>query len=287
MRSISEDEISVPIGSENPKVYYRVYGTLNTAVSPLVCVHGIGGNCMDFHYLASEISDFAIILIDIPGRGRSDWLKDSSLYNYNTYCRTVLCILRHLGIKRCNFLGTSMGGIVGMFLASRFPYLIERLVLNDVGPYMAERPLKALIRYLTHNPTFSDISEVEDYVKSTLAGFGITKKEHWDHVVNYAAIKCPSGYIMSFDPEVGTALRNELQDTAPYMDIWNVWNEISCKILVLRGEHSNILTKETLRQMLASKDSIDHITYLGTGHAPALFDENKIADIHSWLISND
>ena len=286
MRPISEHTISIPLGSENPKVYYRVYGTLDTAISPLVCIHGIAGNCMDFHYLASEISDFAVILIDIPGRGRSDWLRESSLYNYNTYCRTVLYILRHLSIKQCNFLGTSMGGIVGMFLASRFPHLIERLILNDVGPYMAERPLKALVRYLTRNPSFSDISEVESYIKSTFADFGINKEEHWDHVVKYAVIERSGEYIMSFDPQVGTAMMNELQNTTPYMDIWNVWDEISCKIFVIRGEHSNLLTKETLRKMLASKDTIDHITYLGMGHAPALFDENKIADVHSWLISN-
>ncbi|ABD43830.1 alpha/beta fold hydrolase [Anaplasma phagocytophilum] len=283
MTQITEGRITIPAHTKFD-LYYRVHNVeLLHKGLPLVCVHGISGNCMDFEYLGKAVSNFAVITPDMPGRGYSDWFEEPENYNYNTYCTSVLHLMRHLCIRTFNFLGTSMGGIVGMFLAARFPNMLNSLILNDVGPCMRERPLRGIVQFLLQPMVFKDLLTAKQYLRSSFAHFGIEKEEHWEHLEQHCIIERDGDYALRFDPKIGIALQDEAERVGYVMNLWDVWDKLKCAILVLRGECSNILTADILRKMLSSKENIDYILYKNVGHAPALFQQNRIDDVLHWL----
>ncbi|WP_169192882.1 alpha/beta fold hydrolase [Anaplasma platys] len=246
-------------------------------------MHHLFGNCSDYEYLAKAVTDFAVITPDIVGRGQSDWLSDASLYNYDTYRESVIQLMRHLGVKEFRFLGASMGGIVGMFLAQHYPTAITHLILNDIGPYMRERPLQQVLRCLESYRSFKDLTDARRYLKTWLICFGIDQEEFWDHlVVNY--VKSKNGtYKLAYDPAIGPSLAGQVAQGGGIMDIWDVWDAINCKTLVLRGAQSNVLTTDIISRMLEGKSDIEVIKYPNVGHLPALYPRNRIDDILRWL----
>ncbi|MCU7611759.1 alpha/beta hydrolase, partial [Anaplasma capra] len=212
--SVLEDRILVPF-KEDYHMYYKVYNPETLGEStPLICVHGMAGNSACFDYLGRAINDFPVVSIDVVGRGKSSWLNDHSHYNYNTYCVGVLHLAKHLNIKECNYLGTSMGGLIAMFLAAHFhnALKIKKLILNDIGPCIEEKPLKALVELMTRLPTFSDKGQAKPYLKTVLRHFGVEKEEHWDHLAqNRVMEKEGGGYALTLDPGIGIQLALEVQ----------------------------------------------------------------------------
>ncbi|QGR03002.1 alpha/beta hydrolase [Ehrlichia ruminantium] len=252
----------------------------------LICVHGITRNCRDFDYLATALSTYyKVICPDIVGRGKSSWLNNYKLYNYSTYCKSIVYLLKHLKIDQVDFIGTSMGGIIGMYLSAYFPNLIDKLVINDIGPFININSLKKIDQNININPTFNTINDAELYIKKLLYNFGITQEQHWQHLVKHSIIQnSDNTYILAADPKIGTAFSEEIS-SMENMDIWDVWEKIHSKILVIRGTISNILTRPILNQMIASKQNINVIEYPNIGHAPALMENYQIHDIQNWLLT--
>ncbi|MGN7678823.1 MAG: alpha/beta fold hydrolase [Anaplasma sp.] len=287
MDTIQEGRILVPY-KEDFYMYYRLYNSSTMGdKTPLICVHGMGGNCMCFDYLGKAISDFPVILVDVVGRGKSSWLKDNSLYNYDTYCNSILHLAKYFDIKICNYLGTSMGGIIGMFLAARSRDVLEikKLILNDIGPQISEKPLLELVELLTQLPTFDDKQQARKYFEKTLRNFGIKGEDQWNHIVENRIMERDGKYIPTLDPGIGIALEREVQQSQTgVFDIWDVWEQLECeRILVLKGEFSNILTSDVLKKMLESKKNVDYIKYDGVGHVPSLLADSRIQDVKRWL----
>ena len=254
----------------------------------LICVHGITRNARDFEYLANVLSaNYKIICPDIVGRGKSSWLEDYKMYNYFTYCKSIIQLLNYLKIDKVNFLGTSMGGIIGMYLSSYFPNLINKLIINDIGPEIKTTALKKVSQHININPTFNTITEAEVYIKNLLYNFGINKDHHWQHIVKHSITQhSDNTYSLAVDPKIAKAFDEEInciKDTDTW-NIWDIWEKIQSKTLVIRGSLSNILTKTTLNKMIQSKQHIDFIEYPNIGHAPALMDDNQIYDIQNWLL---
>ncbi|MFV9839008.1 MAG: alpha/beta fold hydrolase [Aaplasma endosymbiont of Hyalomma asiaticum] len=279
-----EDKITVISGGESFDMYYRVYNEeLLHENAPLMCVHGIRGSCLDFDVLARSVTCISVIAIDVVGRGQSSWLKDGRQYNYNTYCYSCIQLLRHLEVEKCNFLGTSMGGIIGIFLASRFPNLIAKLILNDIGPYMSKKSLEGIVRYMLHVPVFDDLDAARKYLKVTLSSFGISQEEHWTLAFQSHITENKGQYVLSSDPKIGLALQNEVESIGYVMDLWDLWEKIPHDILVIKGEYSNVLTSGVLRDMAKRKPSLSAIIYKNVGHAPALYTPARIDPIMQWL----
>ncbi|MFV9870165.1 MAG: alpha/beta fold hydrolase [Anaplasma ovis] len=283
--AVLEDRVLIP-SKEDHYMYYKVYNPeVLGEKTPLICVHGMAGNSACFDYLGRAVPDFPVVSVDVVGRGRSSWLKDYSLYNYSTYCADILHLAKHLKIKKCNYLGISMGGIIAMFLAAHFHNVlaIEKLIINDIGPYTPAKPLRALVKVMTELPTFEDQEQAKQYLKAALCHSGTEKEEHWDHLVQHRIMEKGGGYVLTLDPGIGAQLAHDIQQTSDW-DIWDVWNKMQCgKILVLKGEHSAYLTSETLRKMLGSKRNISHIEYPGIGHPPSLLVEGRIRDVKQFI----
>lgn len=283
MRAFEEHKVSVTC-SEKFNVYYRIYNPeLLKKRVPLICVHHLVGNCSDYDFLATAVTDFAVITPDIPGRGRSDWLSDASLYNYDTYCKSIMQLLHHLEVREFAFLGASMGGIIGMRLVEHCPKGMSHLILNDVGPYMEKRSLTQVLRYLESYTTFENLEDARHYLKTWFAYFGIDREEFWDHVVLNYVTKVNGEYRLTYDPAIGPVLARQVEEGGMIMDMWSTWEEIRCRILVLHGARSTILTAATLNRMLQSKSDIKAIDYPNVGHLPALYPKNRIDDVLNWL----
>ncbi|MCD6035605.1 MAG: alpha/beta hydrolase [Rickettsiales bacterium] len=255
----------------------------------LVCVHGLTRNARDFDYIARVLSQhYRVICIDVPGRGKSDWLSDPMLYNYTTYVADTLYLLKTLGLERVHWLGTSMGGIIGMMIAATQPTLIERMILNDIGAVIPGKALTRIRKYANITPAFKTRAEAEAQLRIKLSPFGIREEEHWRHILTHSIIDQSDGtYIFAYDPAVSQAFFSLSEDgSIPDVEMWPIWEHVNCPTLIVRGEKSDTLLAETVLEMQARKPGTAAITFPNIGHAPALLEASQIEPLKEWLLAD-
>lgn len=144
----------------------------------VICVHGLTRNGRDFDWLARVLADngYRVVCPDVLGRGRSERLNDPSGYSYPSYIADMAPLLARYQGCEISWIGTSMGGLIGMFLAATGQNPIQRLLMNDIGPWLGEAPLKRIVDYVGKDPLFSDLAQVEEYFRNVLAPFGQLSK---------------------------------------------------------------------------------------------------------------
>jgi pimeloyl-ACP methyl ester carboxylesterase len=252
----------------------------------LLCVHGLTRNGRDFDTLAEALSTrFRVICPDLPGRGRSDWLPDASLYQPTSYCVALGHLLAAIG-KPVAFVGTSLGGICGMLIAAAQGQPITRMVMNDVGPHIPAAALKRIRDYMTLAPGVAAMSEFADqaalqrHLELIHAPFGELSEAEWAKLARHSGRVLANGKLAQhYDPAIGDPIRaTEPQD----VDLWPFWAAVTIPVLVLRGETSDLLLPETLEQMQTRPGTEAHIV-AGAGHAPALMDAPTIDVIARFL----
>ena len=250
--------------------------------TPLLCVHGLTRNGRDFDHLAQALAgDYRVVCPDVVGRGRSDWLPDGSLYGYPQYLADMTALIARVSNGPVDWIGTSMGGLIGMMMAAQRGTPIRRLVINDVGPFIPRAALERLASYVGGNPSFNGIDELEAYLRKVAAPFGPLTDAEWRHLATHSARTLPSGgFGLAYDPAIGNAFRDQpLQD----VDLWAVWDRIRCPVLLLRGVDSDLLLAETAEEMTRRGPRATVVEVAECGHAPALMDPAQIAAIRDWL----
>jgi len=265
------------------KIVYSQWGD-PTHGEVVVCLHALTRNRHDFDKLATELaSDYRVICPDIVGRGESDWLAVPEDYSYALYIADILALLEFIKVDKITLVGTSLGGIIGMMLAARPHSPIQRLVINDVGPLIPKEALRRIAFYLMKAPPhFTTLNEVEKYLRSIYASFGPLTDAQWQYLTQHSAQLTEEGnYRLAYDPMIAKTLQQVvlLKD----VDLWSIWNTISCPVLVLHGEQSDLLKTETIEQMQATHPNTQAVTFAGVGHAPALQDEQQIGVVKEWL----
>ncbi len=283
--------MAVPEVAEEHRFTYWYWGNpAMTDLPALLCVHGLTRNGRDFDFLAREMADqYQVLCPDMPGRGKSDWLASPQNYNYDTYLADVIALLDSRKIKQVDWLGTSMGGILGMRVAAERPALIHKLVLNDIGAVIPLAGLKRINDYVGFNTMFSDRAEAETYLKQIHASFGITQEEHWQHLTEYSFTQLSNGeFQLAYDPGILDPLRDPAKKLTLEADtqLWPWWDAVQCPVLVIRGENSDILLPETVDEMVVRRPNTAVLTIPQVGHAPSLMEPNHIQFIKDWLISN-
>jgi pimeloyl-ACP methyl ester carboxylesterase len=252
----------------------------------LICVHGLTRNCRDFDFLAEAMLDrYRVICPDIAGRGRSEWLTHSGDYGFPLYVADMQALLAHLGAKTVDWVGTSMGGLIGMLIASQMPDTIKRLVLNDVGPVLTAQSLQRIGKYTGNAPVFDDVAAAEMYIRFVSAPFGKLTDAQWRHLTIYSIRQRPDGkYEMGYDPGIADAFRQ----TMIYVDVnlWPVYDAIKCPTLVLHGAESDLLTAETVRKMADRGPKAKTVDIPGVGHAPVLMDAAQIDIVRNFLLDH-
>ncbi len=254
--------------------------------SDVICVHGLTRNGRDFDFLASALHDNRrFICPDIAGRGDSDWLADTGDYGYPVYLSDMAALIARLDTDRVDWIGTSMGGIIGMMLASQPNTPIRSLVVNDIGPFLPKAALTRISGYVGHDGDFSSLDAVETYLRQVHAPFGPLTDKQWSHLTRHGAREVDEGrWRLHYDPAIGTAFKAAATDD---VDLWAIWDRIRCPVLVLRGTDSDILSSDTAAEMVRRGPPVELVEFPDIGHAPALMDDSQIAIIREWLNSND
>ncbi|ONG50480.1 alpha/beta hydrolase [Pseudoroseomonas deserti] len=220
---------------------------------------------------------------DMPGRGMSSWLADPRLYAVPTYVALLQPLLRGLG-RPYDLVGTSMGGLIGLGLASlpgqsRRRASLRRLVLNDVGAAIPAAALAHIGAYLAATPDFESLDAVEAHLRRIHAGFGALTDAQWRHLAAHSARALPDGRLgLHHDPGIGRALGPAIADVS----LWPLWAALRPPVLLLRGADSPLLTAETAARM-ATRPDTRLVTFDGCGHAPALMAEDQIATVTRFL----
>lgn len=263
------------------RIVYQDWGDLQN-YSGAICVHGLTRNSRDFDELANALSrKFRVICPDMPGRGGSQWLSDPADYSYPTYLNNMAALLARLDLEEVNWIGTSMGGLIGMMLAAQPGSPIARLVLNDIGPFLPKEALERLAGYVGADPHFKDLGELEAYYREIHAPFGPLSDAQWKHLALHGSRQEPAGgYRLHYDPAIAHAFKaRPIEDVS----LWPIWSQITCPVLLLRGVNSDLLTKETVEQMKESKPDLTVVEIENTGHAPALMSKAEISLITRWF----
>ena len=250
------------------------------AAPPVVCVHGLTRNGSDFAALAEALSaDFRVVAPDLPGRGRSDWLDQPALYAIPSYLTALSHLLSVIG-RPVSWVGTSLGGLCGMMVTASHGAPVEKLVLNDIGPFIPASALARIRDYLAEAPQdFADRAGLEAHLRRVHAPFGPLGDADWQRMADNSGRMLPSGRVaLHYDPAIAVPIAAaEPQD----VDLWPVWARNSVPTLVLRGEFSDLLEPATLARMAES--GAETLTVPGCGHAPALTDALTIGAIRAFL----
>lgn len=262
------------------ELHYSDWGSTNAP--PVVCVHGLSRVGRDFDPLARELAgDYRVVCPDMPGRGLSEWNADY----YTPEAMTALLVefCDALGFDSVRWVGTSMGGLLGMALAAEpMADRIERLVLNDVGPSpaedeSAEEGIDRIIDYLTNPATFARVSELEAYFRETYATFSEMTDEEWRRLTVTSCRRTDDGTVVqNYDTRIVEPMVTAESETDP----WELWESIDAPTLVLRGERSDILAAETFEEMQRRRPEIETVL-VDCGHAPSLNTATQIEPIRA------
>ncbi len=263
------------------RVGYTEWGDADAART-VVCVHGLTRNGRDFDHLAAALAGEArVVCPDVAGRGASDWLPVAEDYGYPQYCADMAALIARLGVAQVDWVGTSMGGLIGMMLAAQPKTPIRRLVLNDVGPFVPKAALERLGGYVGKDPRFADLEGLEAYLREIYMDFGALSDDQWRHLAEHSARQTEAGLGLAYDPAIGAPLADP--ETLEDVDIWPVWDAITCPVLLLRGRESDVLPAEVAAEMTGRGPGADLRNFDSIGHAPALMDAEQIALIRQWL----
>jgi pimeloyl-ACP methyl ester carboxylesterase len=252
---------------------------------PVLCVHGLSRQGRDFDYLATELAAMGrrVVCPDLVGRGRSSRLRSPDEYALPQYCADMNALVARLGAEEVDFVGTSLGGLVGMVLAGMPGNSIRRLVINDIGPFLPWRGLARIGTYLSAMPAeFRDLGGAEGYFREVLAPFGKLADEHWMHITRHSVVWDTSRerYLMLCDPEIVRAFRNPWHYS---LDLWKYWTAIKAPILVIRGVHSDLLPADLAQEMINRNPRTRVLAIEGCGHAPPLMNHEEIERVCEFL----
>jgi pimeloyl-ACP methyl ester carboxylesterase len=274
------------------RVAYLEWGDpRNTDV--LVCVHGLTRVARDFERLAAALVErYRVVCPDVAGRGDSDWLPDPMLYQLPQYVSDMVALIARLDVATVHWVGTSMGGLIGMALAAYKSTPIAKLVLNDVGPLITRVSLERIAGYVGKAPAFASIEEADAYLRRIHASFGPHSDAEWRFMTEVTVRRNSEnatdggadGEIrLGYDPAIGEALRRTLP--AADLELWPLYDAIRCPTLVVRGAQSDLLTHATAEAMTRRGPNAKLVEIAGVGHAPSFLHDEVIAPVRDFLLA--
>lgn len=252
----------------------------------VVCVHGLTRCGRDFDDLARALSDrYRVVCPDVVGRGRSGQLVDKRLYGVPQYVADMVTLLARLNVETVHWVGTSMGGLIGMALAAQSGSPIRKMVLNDVGPVITAASIARIGEYLGRAPRFPRFEMAEAFVRLIAAPFGPLTDSQWRHLTLHTVRQAGDGqFEFIYDPGIAEPFR-ELAESGggADMELWPVYEAIRCPVLLLRGAESDLLTHETALAMTQRGPRARLVEFAGIGHAPVLMEPEQIAPVREFL----
>jgi len=252
----------------------------------VICVHGLTRQCRDFDALAAALqNDLRVVSVSIAGRGLSDWLPNPGDYGYPQYMADMNALIARVtatGSNHISWVGTSMGGMLGMLLAAQPNTPIRRLVLNDVGAVIPKAAMERIGSYVGKIARFQSIEETEAWLRVILMPFGPLSDAQWRHLTVHNAKQHDDGsWGMNYDPAIALPFQKA---QARDIELWNYYDAIRCPTLLLRGALSDLLQQDIAVQMTQRGPRPALVEFAGIGHAPALMSDDQIGVVRDFLL---
>ncbi len=269
----------------------------------IVCAHGLTRQGRDFDVLARTLCEEAqgkirVICPDVVGRGQSDWLKDPMGYQIPTYASDMLALLAKLQPKTLDWVGTSMGGLIGMVVCGQpdlpLPVPVRRLVLNDVGPVIEWRAIQRIGQYLGNTGRFETEQQAANAMWTVSTSFGPHTTEQWLALSKPmlkplldATSGAQSGFTLNYDPALAVPFANTTAEAAKQGEVllWALYDNIKAQTLITRGAESDLLAKETALAMTQRGPKARLVEFAGVGHAPTFVAQNQVKAVVDFLLN--
>jgi pimeloyl-ACP methyl ester carboxylesterase len=266
---------------------YKEWGDPNNQ-RVLICVHGLTRVSGDFDALAQALSDrYRVICPDIVGRGKSGWLRDPVHYTVPQYVADIVTLIARLNVGTVDFLGTSMGGLIGMGLASMPDNPIGKLILNDIGPTLNVVALKRIGEYLGQAVQFDRFEEAVQYIKTLSVSFGTHTDDEWHKLAADVLTQDKDGkWTRDYDLGLAVPYQSMTADEIRHNEamLWAVYDSVRCPVLLVRGKESDLLTADTAKAMTTRGPKARLVELEGVGHAPTFVHGDQIDIVKTFLL---
>ncbi|EKS68070.1 MULTISPECIES: alpha/beta hydrolase [Caballeronia] len=256
----------------------------------LLCVHGLTRSGRDFDKLAQAFArDYRVVCPDVVGRGLSDWLADPRYYGVPQYVADVVTLIARLNVETVDWFGTSMGGLIGMALGGLPNTPIRKMLLNDVGPHIEPVALQRIGEYLGKPARFASLDEGVRHAAALASSFGPLTDEEWASINTPLLHERDGAWGFRYDPGIATPFTSatDEQNAAGEAFLWRSLASIRTPVLVVRGESSDLLSRETVAQMVEKGQAVTSAEIPGAGHAPAFLVEDQIAIARGFFLGED
>ncbi|MGN6649806.1 alpha/beta fold hydrolase [Trinickia sp.] len=256
----------------------------------LVCVHGLTRSGRDFDRVAAALGDvYRVVCPDIAGRGRSDWLPDPNRYLVPQYVADMVTLIARLDVEQVDWFGTSMGGLIGMTLAGLPGSPVRKLLVNDIGPHIEPEALRRIGSYVGQSVPFATLDEGIAYAASLASTFGPLTADEWREINTPLIEQREDGtWAFRYDPAIAVPFNATTPEAgaAGEAALWRLFAAIEGPVLVVRGEQSDLLSRETVARMIECGRSVQSVEIPGVGHAPAFLDPEQIAVARRFFVED-
>ena len=266
----------------------------------VVCVHGLSRQGRDFDVLAQALvarskAPLRVVCPDVVGRGKSDFLADPQGYQLPTYVADMLQLLAKLKPATLDWVGTSMGGLIGMLLCAYAPSVgasVRRLVLNDVGPVIEWRALQRIGQYLGKSGQFATVQQAADAMWAISSSFGPHTPAQWLALSQPMLKPVPSpqggtAFALHYDPAIALPFGSTTEQQAKEGEalLWQAYEAITAQTLLLRGAQSDLLSIATAQQMTQRGPKAQLVEFAGVGHAPTLIAPDQVDAVANFVLA--
>ncbi len=288
--------VSCPDASGGHRMAYWQWGRAD-APHVVLCVHGLSRQGRDFDVLAQALiarggDGLRVVCPDVVGRGQSDWLQDPKGYQVPAYAADMAVLLQALQPAMLDWVGTSMGGLIGLVLAGQagLPFPVRRLVLNDVGPTISWTAIERIGAYLGAPLRFDSVEQAADALRLISTGFGPHTREQWLALTRPMLKPAPEGdgrLMLHYDPAIAIPFRALTPETSAQGEVllWQLYDAIRARTLLLRGADSDLFSRETAQSMTQRGPRAQLVEFPGVGHAPTLVAEDQVRVVGDFLLA--
>ena len=256
----------------------------------LVCVHGVTRVSDDFDIMAREFAEtYRVVCPDVVGRGRSGQLRNPQHYVVPQYVSDMVCLLARLEAETVEWFGTSMGGLIGMALASLPENPIRRLVLNDIGPSINGSALARIGEYIGQDIRFDSFDEAVLYIRTISASFGPHTDEQWHKLASDVLRQDEQGkWRRHYDLRLAEPFKTMTPEAASIGEaaLWAAYDAITCPTLLVRGSESDLLLPDVAQAMTQRGPRATLVEVPGVGHAPTFMQADQIKLASDFLLGS-
>lgn len=256
----------------------------------IICAHGLSRQGRDFDVLAQALCDAAlgklrVICPDVVGRGKSDWLKDPMGYQIPQYALDMVALITQLQPKTLDWVGTSMGGLIGMVICGQpdlpLPVQVQKLVLNDVGPALEWSAIQRIGQYIGKTGQFESVQQAADAMWAISSSFGPHTPAQWLSLSQAMVKPSGAGFTLHYDPALATPFNSATEESTKQGEamLWTLYDNIKAQTLITRGAESDLLSVATAQAMTHRGPKSQLVEFVGVGHAPTFVvpDQVKVA----------